>query len=69
MNAMPDNRRKRNKWAMKILSTWRDWEKTTWAENGGDCIVLKDFDEMLSTDLDYLLQDFIVSARKETKEE
>ena len=35
--AMPYNTRKRNQWAMKILTTWRDWQKTTWAEHGGAC--------------------------------
>ena len=67
--AMPHNTIKRNKWAMKIFSTWREWQKATWAVNGGDCIVLKDYDEMLPIDLDYVLQDFLVSVRKETKEE
>lgn len=67
-SAIPDNTRKRNKWAFRILTAWNDWRKKQWAENGGPCIVLKDYDEMLANDLDYLLQDFIVSARKENKE-
>ena len=66
---MPYNTRKRNQWAMKILTTWRDWQKTTWAKHGGACIVLKDYDEMFANDLDFLLQDFLMSVRKATKEE
>jgi len=67
-SAIPANTRKRNQWAFKILKTWNEWRKKYWAENGGPSIVLKDFDEMFACDLDYLLQDFIISARKENKE-
>jgi len=67
-SAIPENTRKRNQWAFRILKAWNEWRKKQWAENGGPSIVLKDFDEMLASDLDYLLQDFIVSARKENKE-
>ena len=65
----PENTRKRDKWAMNILSTWNTWRKKQWAENGGACIVLRDFDEMCKEDLDFVLQEFIPSIRKEDKSE
>ena len=67
-SAIPANTRKRNQWAFKILNSWNDWRKKEWAEKGGPCIVLKEYDEMSANDLDYVLQDFIMSARKENKE-
>ena len=67
-NAIPDNTRKRNIWSFKIFQQWPEWKKTKWATKGR-LMVLKDFDEYDVSDLNFLLEDFAMSVRKEDKSE
>ena len=66
--ALPANTKKRNEWAMRVFNEWMSVKKKVWAEEGG-LFVLKDNQEICRGDLDFLLQDFIFSVRKENKEE
>ena len=65
-NAIPDNTRKRNIWSFKIFQQLLEWKKTKWATERG-LMVLKGFEEYDVSDLNFLLEDFAMSVRKEDK--
>ena len=63
-NATPGNTRKRNNWSFRIFQQWIVWKKAKWATEGG-LMVLKDFEAYDASDLNFLLENFVMSARKE----
>ena len=68
-DAIPANTRKRNNWSFKLFEQWIKWKKTKWATDGGFLMVLKEFEEYHASDLNFLLQDFVISVRKEDRSE
>jgi len=68
-DATPINTRKRNNWSFKLFQQWIEWKKAKWAKDGGFLMVLKEFEEYDASDLNFLLQDFVISVRKEDRSE